>query len=225
MSKVKSRKASPAPVTDEDRTLRLSDDGTRPRKATMAAHAVSPHITSALIVSSFAPDLFKHETGITELVDELKGQVEAVRGGSLDRIEAMLIAQAHSLDMIFAELARRAALNMGSYIEAAERYMKLALRAQAQCRATGETLAAIKNPPNVAFVRQANIAHGPQQVNNGIPAARAGENPNPPNELLGNDHGERLDTGTTGTAGAGDPVMATVGTSDRTANCGREGDR
>lgn len=31
MSKAKSRKASPAPVTDEDRTLRLSDDGTSGR--------------------------------------------------------------------------------------------------------------------------------------------------------------------------------------------------
>jgi hypothetical protein len=37
----------------------------------------------------------------------------------------------------------------------------LALKAQSQCRATLETLAAIKNPQPVAFVRQANIAHGP----------------------------------------------------------------
>jgi hypothetical protein len=43
--------------------------------------------------------------------------------------------------------------------------MRYGLRAQAQCRATLETLAAIKNPPTV-FARQANIANGPQQVNN-----------------------------------------------------------
>lgn len=36
-----------------------------------------------------------------------------------------------------------------------------------QCRATLETLAEIKNPRPVVFVRQANIANGPQQVNNG----------------------------------------------------------
>ena len=43
--------------------------------------------------------------------------------------------------------------------------MRLALKAQGQCRATLETLATIKNPP-VVFARQANIAQGPQQVNN-----------------------------------------------------------
>lgn len=59
MSKAKSRKASPAPVTDEDRTLRLSDDGTRPRKATMAAHAVSPHITSALLAQLAAEEALR----------------------------------------------------------------------------------------------------------------------------------------------------------------------
>jgi hypothetical protein len=35
--------------------------------------------------------------------------------------------------------------------------------AQSQCRAT---LATIKHPPVMGYVRQANIAHGPQQVNN-----------------------------------------------------------
>jgi hypothetical protein len=35
--------------------------------------------------------------------------------------------------------------------------MRLALRAQGQCRATLETLAVMKSPPTV-FARQANIA-------------------------------------------------------------------
>lgn len=37
-----------------------------------------------------------------------------------------LTTQAHTLDAIFNELARRSALNMGEYINAAERYMRLA---------------------------------------------------------------------------------------------------
>ena len=55
-------------------------------------------------------------------------------------------------------------------------YLRLALKAQSQCRATLATLAAVKNPQPVAFVRQANIAHGPQQVNNAAAAeaSRAG---------------------------------------------------
>jgi hypothetical protein len=57
--------------------------------------------------------------------------------------------------------------------------MRLALKAQSQCRATIETLAEIKNPQPVAFVQQADVAHGPQQINNGPTApcgslARAG---------------------------------------------------
>ena len=42
----------------------------------------------------------------------------------------------------------------------------MALRAQNQCRMTLETIATIKNP-SVVFAKQANIAAGHQQVNNG----------------------------------------------------------
>ena len=65
--------------------------------------------------------------------------------------------------------------------------LRLALKAQAQCRATLEALAAIKNPQPVFFVRQANIAHGPQQVNNGATAdvSRAEQSKNQPNKLYG----------------------------------------
>ena len=40
--------------------------------------------------------------------------------------------------------------------------MRMALKAQNQCRMTLETLATIKNPP-VVFAKQANTAQGPQQ--------------------------------------------------------------
>jgi hypothetical protein len=77
-------------------------------------------------------------------------------------------------------------------------YLRLALKAQGQCRATLETLAMIKNPHPVAFVRQANIAHGPQQVNNGLAEpgepSRAGKTKNQQNKLLEVQSGERLDT-------------------------------
>jgi len=62
-------------------------------------------------------------------------------------------------------------LNMSEYINAAEIYLRLALKAQAQCRTTVETLVEMKNPRPVAFVSQANISNGPQQVNNGTPLA------------------------------------------------------
>ncbi len=81
----------------------------------------------------------------------------------------MLTAQAHTLDAVFNNLARRA-IN-AEYMDNLDRYLKLALRAQSQCRATWEALATMKNPPMIGYVRQANIAHGHQQVNNATSTA------------------------------------------------------
>ena len=88
---------------------------------------------------------------------------------------------------------------MREYIPAMETYLKLALKAQTQCRTTLQTLAEIKNPQPVSFVKQANISHGPQQINNGV-SPRAENFQKQPNELLEHTHGERLDTRTTSKA-------------------------
>ena len=112
---------------------------------------------------------------------------------------------------------------MGEYFNAAETYMRLALKAQTQCRATLETLAAIKNPQPVAFVRQANIAHGPQQVNNSssVDTSRAEKSENQPNKLLEQQHGGRGDFGTAGAAGGLDSPLEAVGAVNRAENGGR----
>jgi hypothetical protein len=71
------------------------------------------------------------------------------------------MAQAVTLNAMFTQLANQSI--QSQYVEHLDRYMRLALKAQGQCRATLETLAAIKNPPTV-FARQANIAQGLQAV-------------------------------------------------------------
>lgn len=130
--------------------------------------------------------------------------------------EAMLMGQAHALQSIFMNFSRRA-LNQ-DYQKHLESFFRMALKAQNQCRMTLETLANIKNPP-VVFAKQANIANGPQQVNNGIPApAHAEKTIDQSNELLEAQHGERLDTRTAGETAGLDPAMATVGEIDRAAN-------
>ena len=79
----------------------------------------------------------------------------------------------------------------------------------------------------MVIARQANIAHGPQQVNNAAPPngahahAQAREIPSEPTKLLEQTHGERLDTGATSQAVGSDPAMATVGTIHRPENGGR----
>lgn len=55
-------------------------------------------------------------------------------------MRGLLVSQALALNAISAELARRAAANMGSNLPATESYMRLALKAQTQSRASIEVL-------------------------------------------------------------------------------------
>ena len=91
----------------------------------------------------------------------INDRVEQTHAGDLKDAETTLVAQAATLDASFNEMVKRAAMNMGQYLDATERYMRLAFKAQGQCRATLETLAGIKSAP-VVFARQGNIAHGHQ---------------------------------------------------------------
>lgn len=183
---------------------------------------VSNAMTARAFLNPSQPNL-----SITELVASVKAHGEKVNGNDLAAAEQMLVAQAIALNSIFAEMARRSALNMGDYLDATDRYMRLALKAQGQCRATLETLAAIKNPP-VVFARQANIAHGPQQVNNGVAPGRTHgaqahaheQTGTTSNELLEMEDGKRLDAGAQRAAGLANPRLATMGTVNR-AKVGR----
>ena len=164
---------------------------------------------------------------IGDLSEELSEQCGKVNGGDMKRMEAMLVAQAHTLDAMFNRLTT---LGMGQeFLKQFEVYMRLAFKAQAQARATVEALAEIKNPRPVAFVRQANIAQN-QQVINGTDAPTTGDAPREniktaQNELLEATHGEYLDARAAGTAGRGDPALATVDAIDRTQDGSGQGAR
>jgi hypothetical protein len=99
-----------------------------------------------------------------------------------------------------------------------QHYYKLA---QNQARATLETLATIKNPPNLAIVKQANIGQA-VQVNNGTaPTSRAREFENAPNKLLEVIDGERLDVGAATPASRADSALEAVEAIDRTKDASR----
>lgn len=140
----------------------------------------------------------------------LDAQMADASAGKLGHLEQTLAGQAMALNAIFHEMARRAAANMSGPPREMERYMRLAMKAQSQCRCTVETLAEIKNPRQVAFVTQANIAQN-QQVNNGTPPrARTGKNRSSQNKLLEIDHVERLDTRAQGASGGSHPPLEAV---------------
>lgn len=172
----------------------------------MARAMLRPSVQAAVTIQDFE----KTEVGLKGFLDELTTQVEAVNSGDMKRAEEILITQAHTLNELFNSLARRACKQ--DYLKQYETYLRLALKAQGQCRATLETLSAIKNPP-VVFAKQANISNGPQQVNNGVAlSTHVEKNINQQNELLEVQHGsETMDTRTTSTASRSDPAMATLG--------------
>ncbi len=151
--------------------------------------------------------------GVTELLAAMRKAGDETVAGDMGRFERVLTNQFLTLDALFNNLAQRSGRQES--FKGIEVLMRLALKAQSQARATAETLALMKNP--MPYIRQANIAHGPQQVNNGTPTS-AGKNQSPPNELLEHQHGNTLDIGATATAGRADPAMATVEAKHRPTN-------
>lgn len=211
-----SNKAKPpakAP-TDSTDTLKVPKDPCQSEAAQMAAIALGSIAANAMTARAFAMGNFG-TLDITECALVLRQRAKSTLTGDLAHAETTLTAQAATLDVIFNELARRAAANMGQHLDATERYMRLALKAQGQCRATLETLVAIKNPP-VVFAKQANIAHGPQQVNNGTAAAgsatHAKKTRSRQNELLeDHSHGStQMDDRATPAPARGHPAVETL---------------
>ncbi|WP_158664405.1 hypothetical protein [Cupriavidus metallidurans] len=161
---------------------------------------------------------------VTAYSQELEAQAARVVAGDLKGLEAMLTCQANTLDAMFNRLAARAA--QCEFLPQMETYLRHALRAQSLCRATVEALGELKNPRPVAFVQQANIASGPQQVNNGVaPATCTGEKTaNQANKLLVDDHGTTtLDTGAARMDGRDYPALAAVGEVHRAGDRKRQG--
>lgn len=221
MSRKKAPKMSAPTTPSEDETRPDEQRVARGRKRSLAQIAAIGTLSNAMTMGNFS-GFTTGEMDLLECANALINQAKKVNSGDLYSAEAMLSMQASALNAIFGEMARRAALNLGENLDVVERYLRMALRAQGQARATLETLAAIKQGPMV-FARQANIAHGPQQVNNGAaapmgPVARPGGVESGKNELLRASDGERLDTGTASTTGRGDSELASLGEVDRPAD-------
>jgi hypothetical protein len=157
------------------------------RSAAMATMALRPSINAAAVVSLYTKPLGIEEGDLAALMERLAEDVKDVWVGDMKRAEAMLFAQAHALQAIFMNLARRATSQ--EYLKQWEAYLRMAMKAQNQCRMTLETLATIKNPP-VVIARQANINNGgQQQVNNGSVAANATGAVSPPPVAVGGTDG------------------------------------
>ena len=101
----------------------------------VAEQAIDPDVTSAAVVAAFWECL---DGGIDPQAgyEAMRAHVVQARKNVRASAEATLLGQAAALNAIFADMARRAQAHMGRPGRAAERYLRLAMRAQNQCRAT-----------------------------------------------------------------------------------------
>lgn len=179
----------------------------------LTAKAVTwPEVQAARVIQRYEGD----HLDINAEVDELRRLTTKVNKGDMTTPEAMLVAQAHALDALFSSLAIRSHSNMtAGYLEASDRYMRLALKAQVQAAKTVQILAELKNPP-VVFARNANVVNGPQQVNQHFDTstrtpAHAGNFENSPDKLSGGSHELLENTRSSSFEGGNDQTLEAMG--------------
>jgi len=187
--------------------------------------SLSPATMSAVLSEAFTNQLFP-DTNLADVANALRDRITNIQNGDMKSIEAMLIGQAQALQTIFVSLGRMAAskTQLAQYTA----FMNMALKAQSQSRSTIQALIELKYPKQIAFVKQANIANGHQQVNNGTNpqssindtnASRVEKSQNRPNELLEVSNGSTtMDIRATQTAGRKNKEMATMEIQHRRKN-------
>ena len=168
----------------------------------VAKTLIRPEVQASLTIQKLHPI-----NDVNALTKILSQQTADVIGGNMTRAEAMLLSQAHTLDELFNSLVMKGLdqTHMPHY----ESFLRLAYKAQSQCRSTLQTLSDIKNP-SVVYAKQANITNGNQQINNGVPAPRTQENKNNSIELLTELPNEALDNRRTVEAITVNSELATV---------------
>jgi hypothetical protein len=208
------QKKTKQPVKQDAQTLIVKNQRGKSEERKLAEVLLSSTTLNAFTAETFISS-FAGKVDLTEAIDVMNEKTEKIIAGDLSELESTLTAQAVSLNAIFNTLAKRSAQNMGNYLKSTEVYMRLALKAQAQCARTIEVLATMKNPP-IVYAKQANIAQGHQQINNGNQSpTHARKTKNSSNELLSEDSNATLDSRGTIKAGGANQELAAVETIDR----------
>jgi len=157
-------RTKPKPAEAKPMVVQAEKDETQAQ--TMARVMVGPYLRHGILANGIADKMVGKLPGEPRFDDYghvIKQKAELLAKGDLTSVSEMLAAQAHSLDAIFTEMGRRAALNMGDYVQTSERYMRLALKAQANSRATLEALLRL-HQPREQTVKHVHVNEGGQAV-------------------------------------------------------------
>ena len=160
------RKRKPAGGMEPNNALTVDQTTGETGAQALARKLLQPTLKNAAASSAYTAKMMGSGLelpGLGDYADHIHAVTRAAAGGDIAIASKILAAQAVTLDSMFAELARRAALNMGEYVNAAERYGRLALKAQSNCRATLEALAKL-HQPREQTVRHVHVNEGGQAV-------------------------------------------------------------
>lgn len=166
MTKTKRAKPKPANDMEPNNNLTIEQAPDETVAQAMARKLLQPGLKNAVAAASFTEGMLGPEIlppGITDHAHYVQAVARGAAEGDLTFASRILAAQAVALDSMFAELARRSARNMGEYVNASERYGRLALKAQSNCRATLEALARL-HQPREQTVRHVHVNEGGQAV-------------------------------------------------------------
>lgn len=179
------------------------------------ANYVDPTLTAAVTTALYISKTADPST----VVKDIKAVLAATATGDLSNAEAMLAAHVVALNAIFFRLAGQA--HDAKSIQHQQILTQLALRAQAAARTSIEALFENKNPRQVAFIRQTNVAQTQQVNNTAASPARAIKTKKAPNKLKAleaQDGSTTLDIGSTprtGRAHPRDPALASRHRADK----------
>lgn len=118
----------------------MSNQTTKEAAAKQAADGLSPELKAAALIAAVKP---YSALGEAPIIEEIRRQIEAVRGGDMSRAQTMLVAQAETLDVLFYSLVSKAQA-ANDYQVMAEA-LGLAVKAVEGCRLALEGLAIIRS--------------------------------------------------------------------------------
>lgn len=133
---------------------------------TVAKSMLGPNIRHGHVAAVFAGNMLNGSGEAVSLMDAaavIAQRASEAMKGDLSFASATLASQAIACDIMFSEFTRRAAYNLNENMDVVERFARLAMKAQSNCRATLETLAKL-HQPREQTVRHININAGGQAV-------------------------------------------------------------
>jgi hypothetical protein len=122
-------------------TLDIPAEKGKSESRQMSEVVMRPMIRNGFIVGNLGGKHFSGEQpNLTDTAEIMAEACKKVRADDLGDQRDILTSQAMALDAVFTIMVSRAENNLKDHFSAAERFMRLGLKAQAQCRTTIEAL-------------------------------------------------------------------------------------